>query len=53
MSELALNENLKNWTERVVAFPFRLRHKFRAREKRRARIEALKTVKKRLMGPPS
>lgn len=50
MSELALNENLKNWIERVVAFPFRLRHKFRAREKRRARIEALKTVNKTLDG---
>ena len=48
MSEAVLSEDLRNWIERVVAFPFRLRHKIRAREKRKARAEALKTVRKTL-----
>jgi hypothetical protein len=48
MSDLVPNEDLKNWIERVVALPFRLRHKARAREKHKARIEALKTVRKTL-----
>jgi hypothetical protein len=50
MSELVLSEDLKNWIERVVAFPFRLRHKIRAREKHKARVEALETVRKTLQG---
>src|SRR5215813_10267825 len=50
MSEVVLDEDLKNWIERVVAFPFRLRHKIRAIEKHKARAEALKTVRKTLEG---
>lgn len=50
MSDLVLNEDLKDAIERVVAFPFRFRHKLRAREKHRARIEALKTVRNTLDG---
>jgi len=50
MAELASNETLKNLIELLVAFPFRLRHRLRAREKRRVRIETLKTVRKTLAG---
>ena len=50
MSDLVLNENLKNWIERVVGFPFRVRHRVRAREKHKARVKALETVRKTLRG---
>ena len=44
------SEELKNWFERFIGLPFRLRHKLRAIEKRKVRMEALKTVRKTLQG---
>ena len=50
MSDIVLSEDLRKWIERVVGFPFRLRHKARAREKHKARVETLETVRKTLEG---
>jgi hypothetical protein len=42
------NEKLKNWLERFIGLPFRLRHRLRARQKHIVRTDALKTVQKTL-----
>ena len=44
------NEELKNWFERFIGLPFRVRHKLKSRGKHRVRTKALKTVKKTLQG---
>ena len=50
MNDLSQSEQLKNWIERIVLLPVRIRCRHRARAKRRARIDALKTVRHTLQG---
>jgi hypothetical protein len=50
MNERALSERLKNGIERIVLMPVRWRHRRTVRAKHRARIEALATVRRTLLG---
>ena len=50
MSGQSLSEQLKNGIERVVLLPVRVTHRHRARAKRKARTEALRTVRHTLEG---
>lgn len=50
MNDPSQSEQLKNWIERIVLLPVRLRHRREARAKRKARADALKTVRHTLQG---
>ncbi len=50
MNGISVSEQLKNGIERIVLLPVRVRHRRRARAKRRARNDALGTVRHTLQG---
>lgn len=45
MNGLRVDEQLKNWIERIIRLPVRMRHRHRAHAKHKARIEALSSVR--------
>lgn len=48
MDHAVFREQLKNWFERVMFLPMRVRHRARARAKHKARVEALAAVRRTL-----